>query len=196
MDYSITKEIAGQALPMALTGEIEGARMGGVSMEGGKQMHNLTLVSACLLGVPCRYDGKSCPALELHDLATVGKVITICPEVAGGLPTPRLPMEIEKAYDGLDGHAVLDGRTRVLRNDGVDVTAQFIKGAHAALTLARKWGIQQAILATPSPTCGVGLTYDGKFTTELVPGDGVTAALLKRNGIQVITAKDLAGGDT
>ena len=159
-------------------------------------MHDLTLVSACLLGVPCRYDGKSCPALELRDLATAGKVITICPEVAGGLPTPRLPMEIENAYSGLDGHAVLDGRTRVLRNDGVDVTARFIKGAQAALTLARKFGIRQAILATPSPTCGAGLTHDGRFAGGLVPGDGVTAALLKRNGIQVITAKDLSGGDS
>jgi uncharacterized protein YbbK (DUF523 family) len=169
--------------------------MCGVSMKGGRQVHDLTLVSACLLGVACRYDGKSNPAPELRDPATEGKVITICPEVAGGLPTPRLPMEIENAYSGLDGHAVLDGRTRVLRSDGVDVTAQFIKGAQAALTLARKLGIRQAILATPSPTCGAGLTYDGKFTGELVPGDGVTAALLNRNGIRVISPTDLSGGD-
>jgi uncharacterized protein YbbK (DUF523 family) len=181
---------------MALTGEIEDARMDGVSMEGGKQVHDLTLVSACLLGVVCRYDGKSCPALELRDLATRGKVIAICPEVVGGLPIPRLPAEIESASSGLDGHAVLDGRTRVLRSDGVDVTAQFIKGAQAALTLARKLGIRQAILKTPSPSCGAGRTHDGKFAGELVPGDGVTAALLKRNRIQVISETELTGGDT
>ena len=154
-------------------------------------MHDLILVSACLLGVACRYDGKSCPALELRDLATEGKVITICPEVVGGLPTPRLPAEIEEAYAGLDGHAVLDGRTRVLSSDGVDVTAQFIKGAETALAVARKLGIRQAILRAHSPSCGAGLTHDGRFAGELVPGDGVTAALLKRNGIQVMTEADL-----
>jgi len=167
--------------------------MGGMSTERDRQRHDLTLVSACLLGVACRYDGQSCPAPELRDLATVGKVVTICPEVSGGLPTPRLPAEIENAVAGLDGHAVLDGRTRVLRNDGVDVTAQFIKGAQATLTLARKLGIRQAILRARSPSCGAGLIHDGKFAGELVPGDGVTAALLKRNGIQVITEADLGG---
>jgi uncharacterized protein YbbK (DUF523 family) len=167
--------------------------MCGVSMEKDPQVHDLILVSACLLGVACRYDGKSRPAPELRDLATRGKVITICPEVAGGLPIPRVPAEIENAYSGLDGHAVLDGRTHVLGSDGVDVTAQFIRGAQAALTLARKLGIRQAVLKARSPSCGAGLTHDGNFAGGLVPGDGVTAALLKRNGIQVITEADLGG---
>ena len=159
-------------------------------------MHDLTLVSACLHGVVCRYNGKSNPAPEIRDLAIEGKVITICPEVVGGLPTPRLTAEIEEAYAGLDGHAVLDGRTRVVRSDGIDVTAQFIKGAQAALTLARELGIRQAILRARSPSCGAGLTHDGKFAGKVVPGDGVTAALLKRNGIQVMTETDLSGGDS
>ena len=170
--------------------------MDAMSTERDGQQHDLILVSACLLGVACRYDGKSFPAPELRDLATGGTVVTICPEVAGGLPTPRVPAEIEDAYSGLDGHAVLDGRTRVVSSDGVDVTAQFIKGAQAALTLARKLGIRQAILKARSPSCGEGFAYDGKFSGELVPGDGVTAALLKRNGIQVIAETDLAGGDS
>jgi uncharacterized protein YbbK (DUF523 family) len=168
--------------------------MFGVSMEGRRQVHDLILVSACLLGVPCRYDGKSRPAPELCDLATEGKVITICPEVVGGLPTPRPPSEIEEAHAGLDGHAVLDGRTRVVSNDGVDVTPQFIKGAETALAVARKLGIRQAVLQARSPSCGAGLTHDGRFAGTVVPGDGVTAALLKRNGILVMTETDLPGG--
>ena len=169
--------------------------MCGVSTERGRQVHDLILVSACLLGAACRYDGKSCPAPELYDLATEGRVVTICPEVVGGLPTPRPPSEIEKAHAGLDGHAVLDGQTRVLSNDGTDVTTQFVKGAETALAVARSLGIRQAILKTSSPSCGSGRTHDGRFAGELVPGDGVTAALLKRNGIQIIAETDLVEGD-
>ena len=157
--------------------------------------HDLHLVSACLLSVSCRFDGQSCPTPELNDLATRGKVVVICPEVAGGLSTPRLPAEIEDASAGLDGYAVLDGRTRVLRSDGVDVTVQFVKGAQAALTLARRLGIRRAILKANSPSCGAGCIHEGRFTGKLVPGDGVTAALLKRSGIQVRTEMDLVGGD-
>ena len=178
-------------MPIALTGKIEGARMDGMSAEREGQEQDLNLVSACLLGVACRFDGQSCPAPELDDLATRGKVITICPEVAGGLPCPRLPAEIEEAFAGLDGHAVLDGRTRVVRSDGVDVTAQFVKGAQAALALAHRLGIRRAILKANSPSCGTGRIHEGRFNGKLVPGDGVTAALLKRSGIQVITETDL-----
>lgn len=181
---------------MALTGTTESARMDDVIADREGQEHDLNLVSACLLGVACRFDGQSCPAPELDDLATQGKVVVICPEVAGGLPIPRLPAEIEEAFAGLDGHAVLDGRTRVVRTDGVDVTAQFLKGAQAALALARQLGIRRAILKTNSPSCGRGRIHEGKFAGTLVPGDGVTAALLKRNGILVTTEIDLSGGET
>lgn len=158
-------------------------------------MHELNLVSACLLGVACRYDGQSCPAPELTDLATRGEVVAICPEVAGGLPTPRLPAEIEGASAGLDGYAVLDGRTRVVRNDGLDVTAEFMQGAEAALALARQLGVGRAILKSDSPSCGAGRIHEGKFSGKLVPGDGVTTALLRRNGIEVINEIDLSGGN-
>jgi len=158
-------------------------------------VHELNLVSACLLGVACRYDGQSCPAPELTDLATRGEVVAICPEVAGGLPTPRLPAEIEGASAGLDGYAVLDGRTRVVRNDGLDVTAEFMQGAEAALALARQLGVRRAILKSDSPSCGAGRIHEGKFSGKLVPGDGVTTALLRRNGIEVINEIDLSGGN-
>jgi len=167
--------------------------MGAMTAEQENHGHELNLVSACLLGVACRYDGQSCPSPELTGLATRGKVIAICPEVAGGLPMPRLPAEIEGAYAGLDGYAVLDGRTRVVRNDGVDVTAEFMQGAQAALALARQLGVRRAILKSDSPSCGAGRIHEGRFSGKLVPGDGVTVALLRRNGIQVINETDLWG---
>jgi uncharacterized protein YbbK (DUF523 family) len=178
---------------MALTAIIEDAKMGVVTTDREVPKPELYLVSACLLGVACRFDGKSCPVPELNDVATRGLAVPICPEAAGGLPTPRLPAEIEKAAAGLDGGAVLEGWTRVVRSDGVDVSPQFITGAEAALALARRLGIGRAILKADSPSCGVGRIHEGRFEGQLVPGDGVTAALLKRNGIQVTTEADFGG---
>jgi uncharacterized protein YbbK (DUF523 family) len=88
----------------------------------------------------------------------------------------------------------LAGRTRVVRRDGVDVTAQFVAGAEEALALAQRLGIQQAILKADSPSCGIDCIYDGTFSGRLVPGDGVTTALLKHAGIRVSTEKDFSGG--
>jgi len=180
-------------LSAALTATIEDARMDFVTADSKVPQPKLYLVSACLLGVACRFDGQSCPVPELYDMVTKGLAVPICPEVAGGLPTPRLPAEIEKADAGLDGGAVLEGRTRVVRSDGADVTPQFIKGAEAALALAQRLGIGRAILKTDSPSCGAGRIHEGRFEGKLVPGDGVTAALLKRNGIQVTTETELRG---
>ena len=145
------------------------------------------LVSACLLGVPCRYDGGACLQPVLFPWLAWGRAVAICPEVAGGLPVPRLPAEIEGASTGLDGHDVLAGRTRVLRSDGLDVSAQFLAGAQAALDLTQELGIRQAVLKAHSPSCGAGTIYDGLFAGRLVTGDGVTAALLKRAGVEVVT---------
>jgi uncharacterized protein YbbK (DUF523 family) len=139
------------------------------------------LVSACLVGIPCQYDGGSCCNDRTQDLATQGSVLPFCPEVAGGLPTPRPPAEIQ----GGDGHDVLEGRTRVVNIEGKDVTAEFLAGAQQALRVAHRWGIKEAILKARSPSCGVGRIYDGSFSGRLVEGDGVTAALLKREGIIV-----------
>lgn len=156
---------------------------------------SLILVSACLLGVACRYDGQSCATASLIALASHGRVVPICPEVAGGLPTPRLPAEIEGAGQGLDGHAVLAGRTRVMRSDGTDVTAHFFAGADAAYSLVQHLGLRRAILKANSPSCGAGHVYEGRFGGTLVPGDGVTAARLKRAGLEVFTEDTWLEGD-
>jgi uncharacterized protein YbbK (DUF523 family) len=152
-----------------------------------RQPPNLTLVSACLVGVTCRFDGQSCPQAYLQARAARGELLPICPEVVAGLPVPRLPAEIEGAGEGLDGGAVLEAKTRVLTIEGVDVTPAFLSGAHQTLAAVQRWGIQRAILKARSPSCGVAAIYSGQFSGELVPGDGVTAALLRRAGVQVMT---------
>jgi len=144
------------------------------------------LVSACLVGIPCRYDGGSCPHDQLQALAARGRVLPLCPEVLGGLPTPRPPAEIQ----GGDGGDVLEGRARVVNIEGKDVTAEFLAGAQEALRIAQRWGIKEAVLKTRSPSCGVGQIYDGSFSGRLKEGEGVTAALLRREGIIVKSGED------
>ncbi|MFF0464308.1 DUF523 domain-containing protein [Streptomyces mexicanus] len=139
------------------------------------------LVSACLRGVPCRFDGHHKLSPELADTVSGRRVVSFCPEVAGGLPTPRRPAELV----GGDGHDVLDGTARVVEDTGRDVTEEFVAGAHRALAAARAAGCAEAVLMPRSPSCGRGAVHDGSFTGELVAGDGVTAALLARNGITV-----------
>ncbi len=129
------------------------------------------LISACLLGVPCRYDGKGKPAASIERLREKYELIPVCPEQLGGLPTPRNPSE------RIGG--------RVVMEDGTDVTAQYQKGARAALELCLREGCVAAVLKERSPSCGSGEIYDGTFTRSLVAGDGVTAELLKKNGIKV-----------
>ena len=129
------------------------------------------LVSACLLGTPCRYDGKSKKNEAVCALAERFELIPVCPEVYGGLPTPRPPAE--RCGD------------RVLTEAGADVTAQYRRGAEAALQLARLYGCRTAILKANSPSCGSGTIYDGTFRHRRISGDGLTAALLKANGVQV-----------
>lgn len=131
------------------------------------------LVSACLAGCPCRYDGKSKPVPEIVRLVEEGKAIPFCPEVEGGLPTPRVPAEIQG--------------DRVMTRDGRDVTEAYRSGAEKALDLMEKEGLSQAVLKAKSPSCGVGEVYDGSFTGKIVPGDGVTAQLLKAAGKRVLT---------
>ncbi|MFD7105489.1 DUF523 domain-containing protein [Streptomyces celluloflavus] len=139
------------------------------------------LVSACLRGVPCRYDGRHKVSSEFEEAVAGRDVVAFCPEVAGGLATPRRPAELV----GGDGHDVLDGTARVVEDTGRDVTAEFVDGARRALAAARHGGCTEALLMPRSPSCGRGVVYDGSFAGELVPGDGVTAALFERNGIAV-----------
>ncbi|AQW54349.1 MULTISPECIES: DUF523 domain-containing protein [Streptomyces] len=139
------------------------------------------LVSACLRGVPCRFDGRHKVSTEFEEAVAGREVVSFCPEVAGGLATPRRPAELV----GGDGHDVLDGTARVVADTGYDVTEAFVTGARRALAAARQGGCTKALLMPRSPSCGRGVVYDGSFTGELVPGDGVTTALLERNGIAV-----------
>ncbi|MFF9003048.1 DUF523 domain-containing protein [Streptomyces achromogenes] len=142
------------------------------------------LVSACLRGIPCRFDGRHKASPEIEEAIAGREVISFCPEVAGGLATPRRPAELA----GGDGHDVLDGTARVVEDTGRDVTAEFVAGARRALVAARRGGCTEALLMPRSPSCGRGVVYDGSFAGKLAPGDGVTAALLERNGITVRSA--------
>ena len=129
------------------------------------------LISACLLGIPCRYDGAAKAQPWAEELARRHELVPVCPEQLGGLPTPRNPSERQG--------------DRVVMNTGADVTEQYRRGAEAALRLCRMLGCEAAILKERSPSCGHGTIYDGTFTGTLTAGDGVTAELLLRNGIPV-----------
>ncbi|MGY2341779.1 DUF523 domain-containing protein [Pseudomonas sp. SDO5532_S415] len=147
------------------------------------------LVSRCLLGHRVRYDGgASGPFDQLQLWLDEGRVVPLCPEVAGGLPTPRAAAEIP----GGQGAQVLEGKASVMTAEGEDVSAQFLSGAYQALELVQQHGIRIAILKANSPSCGNLLTYDGTFSGGKVSGEGVTAALLKRNGVQVFSELELA----
>ncbi|MFD9888151.1 DUF523 domain-containing protein [Amycolatopsis sp. NPDC059027] len=145
------------------------------------------LVSACLAGVPCRYDGAAKTSPAVVALVDSGEAVPFCAEVASGLSTPRRPAEI---VDG-DGDAVLDGRARVVDDHGTDVTEQFIAGAQLAFVTAREHEVREAVLMARSPSCGCGEIYDGTFAGERRQGNGVTAALLLRNGIAVRSSDEL-----
>jgi len=134
------------------------------------------LVSACLLGVPCRYDGTGQADERVLTLAKTRHLIPVCPEQLGGLPTPRPPAE--------------RCGTRILTRDERDVTRAFTLGAEETLHLARLFSCRIAILKANSPSCGSGQIYDGCFRGRLVPGDGLTAELLKKEGLTVLSEKD------
>lgn len=135
------------------------------------------LVSACLLGDACRYDGKSKPCEKVEALKEKYNLIKICPEVEGGLATPRTPCEI-------------CGK-RVIDKFGEDKTEQYQTGAKKALGAALENNCRLAVLKEKSPSCGKGKIYDGTFSGKLTFGDGITAAYLEKNGIKVITEADL-----
>ena len=129
------------------------------------------LVSACLLGVECRYNGRGVLIPQAEELLSRHHLIPVCPEILGGLATPRIPAERVG--------------TGVITRDGGDVTAAYEKGAGDVLKLAQLYGCQAAILKERSPSCGSGQVYDGTFTGTLTEGDGVCAACLKEHGIRV-----------
>ena len=139
------------------------------------------LVSGCLLGIDCRYKGDNCLCSQVAELAKEHTLIAVCPEQLGGLPTPRDPSERQG--------------DRVISVKGADVTRNYLSGAEAALRLALLNGVKIAILKSRSPSCGSGLIYDGTFTGNKVPGDGVCAGLLKKNGIRVYTEEEIGSID-
>ena len=137
----------------------------------------MKIISACLAGINCRYDGGSKPNQKVIELVKQGKAILVCPEQLAGLTTPRTPAE-EK-----------DGK--IITKDGKDLTKEFQKGAQEALKIARLSNCKEAILKAKSPSCGCGKVYDGSFSGNLIDGDGVFTRLLKENNIRVITEEDL-----
>jgi len=141
------------------------------------------LVSACLIGEKVRYDGKS--KLLSHPLwqkwQKEGRLVAVCPEVAGGLSVPRPAAEIK----------TLSGKTKVLTQDGVDLSSHFAAGAAHALAIARANNVRIAILTDGSPSCGSSEVHDGNFSGEMLEGEGVTTALLRKNGIKVFSHKQL-----
>jgi len=137
----------------------------------------MILVSACLAGFPCRWDGEEKVDSPVAALVREGKAIPVCPEQLGGLTTPREPSEIL-------GNAVV---TRT----GMDVTEEFIRGAEVVLNIAELYHCREAILKARSPSCGSCEIYDGSFTGTIIKGDGITASLLKSKGIRVRTEREL-----
>ncbi len=148
------------------------------------------LVSACLLGEPVRYNGGD--KLYDHEILNrwrkEGRVVPVCPEVAGGLPVPRPPAEI---LSNIGESAAQAGALRVVDANGNDVTAYFVRGAEEALHCARSSGIRVAVLKEGSPSCGSGFIYDGTFTSTRVPNLGVTASVLRSAGVHVFSEHEL-----
>ena len=155
------------------------------------------LTSACLLGEPVRYDGKSLKSQDalLDKWMTQNRLVAFCPEVAGGLSTPRDAAEIitsDLSQDDTGGSLVLSGSAQVKTQLNLDVSAEFIEGAKLALKKCRQQRIRFALLSARSPSCGNEKIYDGTFNGKLINGQGVTAALLSENGIQVFNQFQLA----
>ncbi|MBS4536270.1 DUF523 domain-containing protein [Clostridium sp. D2Q-14] len=140
------------------------------------------LISACLVGVNCRYNGKDNLNEKVLDFMRNNETIIVCPEQLGGLRTPRFPAEIV----GIDGKKKI-----VVDNKNTDVTKEFYKGAYEVLKIAKLYNIKGAILKSKSPSCGYGKIYDGSFSNKLIVGKGVTAEILEKNGIKIYTEEDI-----
>lgn len=138
----------------------------------------LVLVSACLAGVNCKYNGKNNLKSDILKLVEEGKAILVCPEQLGGLSTPRNPSEI------------IDDK--VIMKDGTNVTSQYARGANETLCIAKLYNINKAILKAKSPSCGNRKVYDGTFTGTLIDGEGITTKLLCQNGITVINEEEFS----
>ncbi len=146
----------------------------------------MILVSACLAGIACRYGGGSCEETAIKAMVQQGQAIPICPELLGGLDVPRPACELVKDADG---------NIRAMSKDGRDMTGAFTRGARKTLAVAKALGIKKVIVKSRSPSCGCGLVYDGTFSGRLVSGNGLTVALLLKNGFKVYTEHDFSRED-
>ena len=141
----------------------------------------MILVSACLVGINCKYSGGNNYNQKIFDLVKEGKAIPICPEQLGGLNTPRKPVELK----------VINGKRYAIDNEGNDFTENFERGALEVLNLGKNLNISKAILQPRSPSCGVNKIYSGNFDNKLVDGNGILAELFKQNGIDVLTPNEI-----
>ena len=146
------------------------------------------MISACLCGVNCKYNGKNNYNEYCFDLLIKGKALIVCPEQLGGLTTPRVPSEIQGCAE-----KVLKGITKIVTKDGIDVTENFIRGGDEVVKLAKILNIKKAIFKEGSPSCGVNFVYDGTFSDKKIKGMGITTLKLKQLSIDVISEKDLGG---
>jgi uncharacterized protein YbbK (DUF523 family) len=144
---------------------------------GATEDRSVLLVSSCLLGVSCNHEAGHSRRAAVEALAASHRLVPICPEVCGGLSTPRPAAERRGE--------------RVVNADGGDVTDAYARGAHAAVELAHAVGARRAVLKARSPSCGSAQVYDGSFSRTLRPGEGVTAAALRAAGIEVVSEEDL-----
>lgn len=141
------------------------------------------IVSACLAGVKCRYDGIHSAMDCVKKLVEQGKALPVCAEVLAGLPCPRPSCEMQ----------IVEGETRIISKTGEDLTEAFRQGAQKTLEIAKVAGIKKAILQQRSPSCGCGKVYDGSFNGQLVEGKGLTTQLLEENDIEVIASDRFCG---
>ena len=148
----------------------------------------MILVSSCLAGLEVRYNGTHCLNNKINKLIEEKKAIPVCPELLGGFSTPREPAEII----GGNGEDVLNGKAKVIEKSGRDVTELYIKGAYTTLQQAKNVKATVVVLKEYSPSCGSSMIYNGEFIGEKIAGNGVTTALLKRNGIRVISEEQFA----
>ena len=148
------------------------------------------LISSCLLGCKVRYDGSDLKveSQEFQKFIETNEIVSFCPEVAAGLPIPRIPAEI-CAGTGVN---VIDGSAKIMGKDGSDVTSEFLDGARLALEVCQQNNISVAILTEGSPSCGSSQIYNGKFEGVKVEGTGVTSALLRQHGIKVVSQHEVA----
>jgi uncharacterized protein YbbK (DUF523 family) len=147
----------------------------------------MILVSSCLAGLEVRYNGTHCLNHKIRLMIDQKKALTVCPELLGGFSTPREPAEII----GGDGDDVLDGKAKVIEKSGRNVTDLYIAGAYSTLRKAQEYHTTAVVLKEFSPSCGSSMINNGEFKGKKIPGNGVTTALLKRNGIRVVSEEGL-----